>query len=116
MARSLLDIEEIIDELKTMRDIRDVAIESAAADLDNSDSKNASSLRNFKHVNEIANDTDVCHSCKVIRNGDGDVLAMSHISYHIDDKVVGGEIYRVLRTLLADESVNVTGSTSVENL
>ena len=116
MARSTSEIDAIIAELKTRRNTRDAAIESAAAALDSSDAKNAARLRSLKHVKEIANDTEVCQSCTVIKNEAGDVLAMSHVSYNIEDKVAGGQTDTGLKTLLVDESFTVTGATTVENL
>jgi hypothetical protein len=116
MARTTEEINAIIAELKTRRNTRDAAIESAAAALDSSDAKNAARLRSLKHVKEIANDTDVCQSCTVIKNGAGDIMAMSHVSYNIENQVVGGETDAGLKTLLVDESFTVTGATTVENL
>ena len=55
MARSTDEINAIIAELKTRRDTRDAAIESAAAALDGSNEKIAARLRSLKHVKEIAN-------------------------------------------------------------
>ena len=116
MARSTSDIDAIIAELKTRRNTRDAAIESAAAALDSSDAKNAARLRSLKHVKEIANDTEVCISCRVIKSDAGDILAMTHNSYHIEDQIVSEVTEKGLKTLLVDESFTVTGATTVENL
>jgi len=116
MARSTSDIDAIIAELKTRRNTRDAAIESAAAALDSSDAKNAARLRSLKHVKEIANNVKVCISCKVIKNDTGDTLGISHATYRIDDLVVGEVTEKGLKTLLVDESFTVTGATTVENL
>lgn len=121
MARSTSDIDAIIAELKTRRNTRDAAIETAAAALDDPNAKIASRLRSLKHVKEIANDTEVCVACKVMKNDAGDPIAMSHTSFHIENKVKLAGLPEAttepgLTTLLVDESFTVTGATTVENL
>ena len=116
MARSNSEIDTIIAELKTRRNTRDAAIEAAAADVDSSDPKRAERLRSLKHVKEMANDTDVCLSCRLSILSDGDFCGMMHTSIHIEDITVGSETIPGLKTLLIDESYIVTGSTTVENL
>ena len=116
MARSTSEIDAIIAELKTRRNTRDAAIESAAAALDSSDAKNAGRLRSLKHIKEIENDTYVCVLCRLKRNDEGDVLVMFHNEYYLDDRTIASEIIKGLKTLLVDESFTVTGATTVENL
>jgi len=121
MARTTEEINVIIAELKTHRNTRDASIESAAAALDGTDDKNAKRLRSLRHVKEIANDTYVCTSCRLMRNDDDDVIAMAHEEHEIEDRIVtdadGNSVTeKGLKTLLVDESYTVTGSTTVENL
>ena len=121
MARSTSEIDAIIAELKTRRNTRDASIETAAAALDSSDTKNAARLRSLRHVKEIANDTYVCSSCTLMRNDAGDVVAMAHEEHEFEDRIVtdrdGNSVTeKGLKTLLVDESYTVTGTTSVENL
>ena len=121
MARSTSEIDAIIAELKTRRNTRDAAIESAAAALDSSDAKNAARLRSLKHVKEIANDVEVCISCRVKKDNAGDIMGMSHQSFSIEDSTINDrdgstKTLEGLKTLLVDESFTVTGATTGENL
>ena len=117
MARSSSEIDAIIAELKTARNTRDAAIESAAAALDGSNDKKAARLRSVKHVNEIANDVRVCVACRAKNNDDGAISAMGHSRYYIDDKVHSpSDTEPGLKTLLADEAFSVPVVTTVENL
>ena len=121
MARSSSEVNAIIAELKTRRNTRDASIESAAVALDGVDDKKAADLRSLKHVKEIANDTYVCISCKVVKGSDGAIIGMSHASYDINDSTGTGEdgkskTFEGLTSLLVDESVTITGTTTVENL
>ena len=116
MARSSSDIDTIIAGLKTNRNTRDASIETAAAALDGSNDKIAARLRSLKHVKEIANDVQVCISCKLMKNDEGDPIAMGHVAYWLADTVIGGVTEDGLASILVDESVTVTGATTVENL
>ena len=121
MARSNVEIESIISELKTNRNARDKQIIDKAAILDGVDDKNAFRLRSLIHVKEIAQDEYVCSSCNVIRNNEGDVVGMSHEEhdlYDITEPSVDGEpvTRKGLYTLLVDESFEVIGSLNVNNL
>ena len=121
MARSTSEVDAIIAELKTRRNTRDAAIESDAAALDSSDAKNAARLRSLKHVKEIANDTYVCTRCKVLKHDTGDITGMSHIEFNFDDTIMpesdgSTTTIKGLKSLLVDESVTITGETTVENL
>ena len=117
MARSSSDIDTLIAELKTARNTRDAAIESAAAALDGSNDKNAARLRSLKHVKEIAQDVYLCVACSVMNNSDGTIMAMRHTTYYIDDKVHSpSDTEPGLKTLLADEAFSVPVSTTVTDL
>ena len=121
MARSTSEIDAIIAELKTRRNTRDAAIETAAAALVDSDAANAARLRSLKHVKEITNDTYVCTRCKLLKHDTGDIAGMSHIEFNFDDTIMpesdgSTTTIKGLKTLLVDESFTVTGATTVENL
>lgn len=116
MARTSEEIAEIIAELKAARDTRNDSIESVASSLDSSNSKMAERWRSLKYIKEIANDIEVSVSCKVIKDEYGNPLAMSHTSYWLEDREIGGQIEPGLYTILQDESVNIPISNIVENL
>ena len=123
MARSNAEIAAIIAELKTNREASNTAIESAATALDSSDSVNAARLRACKHIKEIENDIKLCIKCKIKKDSEGNVIGIAHIRYRIDDRIMrfgdgGSETQTIegLNTMLADESVTITGATTVENL
>jgi hypothetical protein len=119
MARSSSDIEAIIAGLKTARDTRDAAIETAAAALDGSDDKNAARLRSVNHASEKSIDSTICVNDKVKKDESGNIMAMFHSRYGLTDVVENGPspvTVPGLTTLLVDESFTVTGATTVENL
>ena len=120
MARSNSEIEAIIAGLKTARDTRDAAIETAAAALDDSDAANAARLRSLNHAVTKAADVSVCVACVLKKDSTGKILAMQHTSFDIEDQVdffAGANVTRAgLKSLLVDESFTVTGATTVENL
>ena len=119
MARSSSEIDTIIAGLKTARDTRDAAIETAAAALDSSDTKNAARLRSLTHSKEKALDLTICIHDKIKKDSDGNVAFMYHDRHILADHVENGETPTTvpgLRTRLVDESFTVTGSTTVEDL
>lgn len=117
MARSSSEIDAIIAGLKTNRDTRDAAIETAAAELDGSDDKNAGRLREFKHTKEKGIDKTICVHDRVKRDKSGTFIFMYHNRYDFADVTHGdGETDKGLRTLLVDEAFSVTGATTVQDL
>ena len=119
MARSSSDIDAIIAGLKTARETRDAAIETAAAALNESDPANAARLRSLTHSKEKARDLTICIYDKIKKDSDGNVAFMYHDRFILADQVENGETPTTvpgLRTRLADESFTVTGATTVENL
>ena len=117
MVRSNEEINAIITELKTRRDTRDAAVESAAASLDGSDDVNAAKLRSVNHAKEKLNDKTICVHDSIRLGPNGNYLFMYHTRYDFDDVTHSdGEIDKGLRNLLVDEAFTVTGSTTVENL
>jgi hypothetical protein len=120
MARSSSDIDTIIAELKTARDTRDAAIETAAAALDGSDDKNAGKLRSLNHAKTKASDKGVCVACNLKKDSAGNIIAMAHVSYNFADDVdarTGATISNTgLRSLLVDEAFSVPVATTVINL
>jgi hypothetical protein len=118
MVRANEDISIIIEELKTYRNLRDELIESIAS---SSTPTNAYRLRSLKHIKEIENDTYVCVHCKLIKDSDGNPIGMSHTEYDFEDSIIQldgdtSQTIQGLKTLLADESFNITLSSDIENL
>ena len=117
MSRDIDEIEAVILELQEGRDARDTLIENAAIKLDGSDSKNAARLRSVNHSKEIAGGSTICIHDRIRRDDEGNILIMFHTRYDYDDVTNGdGETDLGLRSRLVDESFNVTGSHTVENL
>ncbi len=119
MARSSSDIEAIIAGLKTARDTRDAAIETAAAAPDGSGEKNATRLRSLNHASEKSLNSTICVNDKVKKDASGNITAIFHSRYGLTDVVESGPspvTVPGLSTLLVDESFTVTGATTVENL
>ena len=117
MTRSSSEIDAIIAELKTNRDAREAAIETAAAALDGVDDKNAKRLRTVDHSKEKLNDKGICVYDKIKKDRDGNFQFVYHTRYTYADVTHGdGGTDKGLRTLLANEAFSVTTATTVENL
>ena len=114
MARSSSEIDAIIVELKAARTARDTALENAAVAQDGVDDNKARRLRNAKHL-PVSND-DICVQDTLMIGSDGKIRGIRHIAYSVEDRVIGDHTGRGLKTILADESVTITGETTVEGL
>ena len=51
-----------------------------------------------------------------MKGSDGHIAGISHTAYSVEDRVIGDHTGRGLKTILADESVTITGETTVEGL
>ena len=59
----------------------------------------------------------ICVKCKVLKHTDGKPYGQEHYRYLIDDSVLNADETALgLKTMLVDESVTITGETTVENL